>query len=304
MITEKMVFVLGAGASAPFGFPVGAKLFGEVINHLLQPSDQERICKLASDEFNLEHVASFRETLLHSGQQSVDAFLEYRREFLDVGKAVMATLLVGREASVPLWQPENEKNWMRYLFNLMMSSFDKFGDNPVAFITFNYDRSLEYFLFESIRNTFGKPPEECAKVLEKIPIIHLHGRLGFLPWEGKYSNVTREYAPQIDPDTIGVCMRNIKVIHEDISDGRDKDFERAKTLLRAAEVVFYLGFGFGRLNVERLDLANLNTLNARATALGLKAAELHAITRKANVSSLPDLDCLGLLREYAAAYAT
>jgi hypothetical protein len=32
LITQKTVFVLGAGASAPFGFQIGAELFDDVVN--------------------------------------------------------------------------------------------------------------------------------------------------------------------------------------------------------------------------------------------------------------------------------
>jgi len=32
--------------------------------------------------------------------------------------------------------------------------FEKFKENKVAFITFNYERSLEYFLYTSFINTF------------------------------------------------------------------------------------------------------------------------------------------------------
>jgi hypothetical protein len=91
------------------------------------------------------------------------------------------------------------------------------------------------------RNTFGKRSDECAALLKRIPIIHLHDRLGFLPWEGKEPDVTREYSLEINPRALGIYKRGIKVIHEDISDGKDQDFENAKALLRDAQVVFFWG---------------------------------------------------------------
>jgi hypothetical protein len=300
VLTTKTVFVLGAGASHPFDYPVGATLFEEVVSNLSHASNREELCKLAGHQFDVEHVASFQQALFRSGLRSVDAFLEHRAEFLEIGKAIMARLLITHEQPDHLWQADNAKNWMPYLFGrLMTTSFEKFEDNRVSFITFNYDRSLEYFLFQSLKNTFGKQDNECAALLSKIPIIHLHGRLGFLPWEGKEHEVTREYKLDINPRALEICKRGIKVIHEDISDERDQDFENAKALLREAEVVFFLGFGFAPLNAERLNLGGIQFPTARATALGLKSSECRAISAMTSNTVVPhDMDCLGLLREY------
>jgi hypothetical protein len=300
VLTRKTVFVLGAGASQPFDYPVGATLFLQVVDYLDPGSNRDELCKLTGHQFNGEQLASFQQALFRSGLRSVDAFLEHRLEFLEIGKAIMARLLIRHEQPNNLWRTNNPGNWMPYLFSrLMTTSFDKFADNPVSFITFNYDRSLEYFLFESLKNTFRKEDNECAELLKKIPIIHLHGRLGFLPWEGKEQAVTREYRSDIiTPGTLAICKRGIKVIHEDIADGRDQDFEAAKSLLRDAQVVLFLGFGFAPLNVERLNLNRVRFTTARATALGLKLSECNAIRSMVFNLELDDMDCLGLLREY------
>ena len=53
----------------------------------------------------------------------------------------------------------------------------------VAFITFNYDRSLEFFLLTTLKNRYQKTEQECAAKLKNIPIVHLYGKLALLPWE-------------------------------------------------------------------------------------------------------------------------
>ena len=47
----------------------------------------------------------------------------------------------------------------------------------------HFDRSLEHFLFSSLQRTYGAKDSDVAEVLEKIRIIHLDGRLGYLPWQ-------------------------------------------------------------------------------------------------------------------------
>jgi hypothetical protein len=90
---------------------------------------------------------------------------------------------------------------------------------------------------------------------EKYPIIHLHGTLGPLPWQAATS--TREFDFNVSPQAISVAAANIKIIHEDIRDGRDKEFERAKALIKAASRILFMGFGYNPTNMERLGLVDL-----------------------------------------------
>jgi hypothetical protein len=85
-------------------------------------------------------------------------------------------------------------------------------------------RGIEHFLSISLSNTFGRPLDDCVSVLDKIPVIHLHGRLGYLPWQSKTARPYGDHT--IDGQAMNICLKEIKVVHEDITD-RDKDFARA-----------------------------------------------------------------------------
>jgi hypothetical protein len=179
---KRIVFVLGAGSSAVFDFPVGQTLCQQVCSYVRVSGLLGRLLRDYTD-FGENEIVRFCDELLMSAQPSVDAFLEHRQEFLDLGKAAMAVILIREEISSKLWGFV-EANWMRYLFSrLGAPPFERFHEIPVSFITFNYDRSLEHFLCTTLQNRYGKTEAQCAAVLERIPIIHLHGRLGYLPWE-------------------------------------------------------------------------------------------------------------------------
>lgn len=62
-------------------------------------------------------------------------------------------------------------------------TLEDFAKNKVAFVTFNYDRCVEHFFFTSLKNSFGRSDEETAAVAKRIGVVHLHGRLGHLPWQ-------------------------------------------------------------------------------------------------------------------------
>lgn len=299
MITQQTVFVLGAGASVPFGFPTGAELFQLVIDQLQSGHAGFNELQTISN-FDGTSINRFRNALFFSGQSSVDAFLERRPEFINIGKAAMAMVLVTREQESELWNTHRDGNWLRYLFGQMTPPvFESFNENKVSFLTFNYDRSLEHFLFYSLRNSYGKTDNECVNQLKAIRIIHLHGNLGNLPWQSaKHSRV---FHPGLNRHILDICIDRMKIVHEDIDPSRDKEFKQARSLLSEASRVYFLGFGFGSRNVERLELQNLQANKMRGTALGLTGKEVEEIEQSlGNKIDLRPIGCLDFFRQFAA----
>jgi hypothetical protein len=270
VISARTVFVLGAGASQPYGLPLGGELYNLVLSEVKRGSPG--LTHLTNTTpHNERDVDQFISALRQSGLYSVDAFLERRPEFMDIGKSAMAVLLVQKENPDALWGGGD--NWLQYLYNRMIgSSLEEFTQNQVSFVTFNYDRSVEMFLATSLANAFGKSIEQVATVLNEIPIIHLHGRLGYLPWQN--ASEGRPYNGNIDQRVMDICRSEIKVVHEDITD-RDKDFSKAKELLGNAQRVYLLGFGFGAKNTERLGLSSLSPQQFQGTAVGQRDQELN-----------------------------
>ncbi len=92
MLTEPTVIVLGAGASCPFGYPLGKELVRLVI-HALGGANNSVYKTLRNLGNTDEDISRFRYSLQYSASFSVDAFLEHNREFEQMGKAAMALIL-------------------------------------------------------------------------------------------------------------------------------------------------------------------------------------------------------------------
>jgi len=257
MIKKQTTLILGAGASAPFEFPTGYELLRQIIEkitpHNLAPNyavlDHANLLRQLG--YDVALISKFREALLKSGQTSVDAFLEYRPQFIPIGKAVMAIALIQCEHEQRLFKRDG-KSWYEYLFNQLSAQFEDFGKNRLSILTFNYDRSLEHFLFTALKNSYGKSEDECSGKLQTIPIIHLHGDLGALPYTGAV--LARPYNSNISPEVLNIATKRIKIIHEGVEHGQQ--FELAHKFLFESEVVCFLGFGYHALNMERLGIKN------------------------------------------------
>ncbi len=271
MIEIPTVLILGAGASKPFGFPLGRVLLQILCMDLLTDKQNLRTRMVQLSHRQADEIEDFAKALMKSGQQSVDTFLEKRSDFLDIGKEAISCALVPCEHEGALFELSNEENWYRYLFGkLNAETLEDFKNNKISFITFNYDRSLEHFLFVALKNSYNRSDEDTAKALQAIPIVHVYGQLGKHPYVDKEG---RPYGqPLDDKNDLDRCVAEIKLFPED---GPVDTFSKAHKLLEEAVKVVFLGFGYNRTNLERLQLHRIpksQTMFA-GTAVGLEAAE-------------------------------
>ena len=248
MITTPTVFVLGAGASVPYGYPTGAGLRSEVLEGI---SGWRGDAAVWAQGKGLEAEAKrFAVALTRSRNTSVDAFLEHRRELQAIGKLAMASVLLRCENDERLFsEREIQGDWLTYLLNAMSEPFDAFSGNKVSFITFNYDRVLEHALFNAVQHRYDKSVADGAHVLRTIGIVHVHGSLGPLPWQEPDGH---PYGRSVQLEDVLSAADRIKIVYEGAEE--DPEFKVARTLIRKASRIYFLGFGYSKDNVERLHL--------------------------------------------------
>ena len=337
MITKPTVFVLGAGASMPYGFPSGKLLIEHICEatykrntYLPSTPDDSRYLFSREDiqatlvkKFGKRSAENFGNALFLSNQTSIDAFLEHRTEFTEIGKLAIALFILRKEMGEDLFSFKTRSDGCyQYLFSKLNASWDDFKHNRVGFITFNYDRSLEQFLFASLQNTYNKSDAECAEQIEQIPIIHVHGALGKLRWQDPngipYGTIEKSTLLNIfnfDPSLADNATSQIKVFGENQS---VQEFQKAFELLSQAEKVYFLGFSYHQANMTRLNLLShpkiidIRTKTARipeiepiqmsnfmGSGFRMEKAEIDLVERKWLVK-IPDntSDSLLFLRKY------
>jgi hypothetical protein len=279
VIKRPTALVLGAGASAPFGFPSGRKLRDDIIRDLGAGStDLYKV--VATTGSDAKHITNFRDALQKSGQRSVDAFLERRNEFVGIGKVAIAAALIPYEKEWTLWGGDD--NWYEYLFERLGPTLDDVKQSQLVVITFNYDRSFEHYFFSALRNTYNIGTDEAARILRDVlRVIHVHGQLGPLPYADHGQGNSRAYQPADISnlrDTAVAVAPAIKIVHEGATG--DAEFVQARALLARSEMIIFLGFGYLPKNVERLGIASLSTnIGLTGTAVGLLEGERAAVAQ-------------------------
>jgi hypothetical protein len=285
--------ILGAGASLNYGLPLGSQLV-EKICKLLPSSDTVRMGSEANLLYNFfvndaaavrgwqqisqkEYsyaLIEFRDRLIQSAPKSIDEFLS--RDFGDanplfrlIGKLSIAQVIASCESVsaiedgvAPEKQPDH---WYNYLWQDCLNNgtpgLEALRAKHLKIISFNYDRSLEYFLARRIAATYLTPPGTAPststvnkwadagfkEVETKFDITHPYGTLGSLSKIPYGSTDNFKYYGQ-------TMANSIHVIGEERKNG--DGFEVAKKWIAEAQQVVFLGFSFDVTNMRRLGLAD------------------------------------------------
>ena len=175
--------------------------------------------------------------------------------------------------------------------------------NHVTFITFNYDRSLEFFLYETIRARTKAFAEEVAKAINNvIPIYHVHGKFGRLPWQDDDAVIIQyDGKTQSDiSDTVKKAASGLTFTHESSSNQVSAPIKFA---IAGAEEIICLGFGWHAAVIEKLGLgAEKVVVKVCGTGSGMQEGELR--TAKSSFHSarehpqIYDCDCADFFRKH------
>ena len=254
MLTKQTVFILGAGASVPYGYPTGAGLKQLICFNLGYFLDQliprEKFEKDYTDKIKRNSV-EFIQKFSEAPGDFIDRFLEKNAKvhFIpETGRTLIAlSILDAEKKSNFIYDEAGEdiaSDLYKKLFLLMdeklrgPDAYLEFKKNKINFITFNYDRSLEYFLYKSLIQTYGSIDFKKHRPLDLIPFkfIHVYGKIDNFPWEDPPGF---EYKAEYGVSDIIRVAGNLKLIHE-----RDDVFlNEIKELIREAKNIFFLGFG-------------------------------------------------------------
>jgi hypothetical protein len=314
MIKQDTLFILGAGASHPFGLPVGSALNSELCKGLSNVNGwlSETLLRCG---YGTNVTSDLGHGLLHSAQPSIDAFLALRGEYAEPGKCAIAAVLLPKEDLQRLYVRHDgtkeiwgASDWYGYLWSRLradVNDIEQFLMNKVSFITFNYDRTLETFLLHAIANSFGKPLDEAHDVLAKIKIHHVYGDLGdYVPGVGYY-------LPQPSNELqIKQAAKRLRVV----PGTRPAEDPVCVDMIERAKNIIILGFGYDSTNCLRLGiqatLARLTSPPRQITGscLGLLGTERFLATQRLATERtsvlLEDLDCLGTLRTHASSWSS
>jgi len=297
------VFVIGAGASNEIGMPTGSGLRDSIIEILteIKTSQSHKDSSTFLDfpdhiiaarngiyeysnynentfEKNLAIIDEITQSLELSS--SIDNLLyDFRdnNEFQVIGKIAIVSAILKSEYECALCDLTNFKNikptmegtWYYSLFLELnkQASIYEFIERlkNIYFIIFNYDRSLEYYLFTMIKRFYKLDDIETTKIIYNMNIYHPYGLPGFLEFQkgiikNRFGNVKANNYYQLSSMIKTFMLDNYY---------DDQEYKTACDFLYNADKVFFLGLAFHSQNIDflfpqRVNKSSIKEQNGKA----------------------------------------
>jgi hypothetical protein len=145
MITVPTTFIVGAGGSQPYGWPLGSELIS--LAKQINPNHQVYQCLAEGQDSSgrIRILNDFGSRIDRYPGPSLDAFLEDQPTFRDIGREIIAGLLahrIGTEVSITrqfVTKPRPDNDWIGYIVKAMRAgagSASRFvTQNAVKFVT-------------------------------------------------------------------------------------------------------------------------------------------------------------------------
>ena len=213
-------------------------------------------------------VLPFSQSIRNSMMVSTDEFLKNRlgqkqNEQTDFGKRLIAYEILEAEQASQL----GNIDWIQHLLSRIdqQSNWEEILKQTV-FLTFNYDRVLEYCIFLYLTSDKQYADADAHAFIKEMQIHHVNGFIGSLeeiPFgaveNGKYQEIAKR----------------METVWEKRQNRDESEKERYQGFLKNAERVYFLGFSYIPDNLESIGIPRgaeiIRNAKVYATAMGLSS---------------------------------
>lgn len=292
MLARKITFVLGAGASAELGFPLGKdlqKVIRKACDHewsLGSPTHEQNYKReaqpishaMAALKYSIADIRAalkrIRDGVLEA--PSIDTFLHnnrHSRAVVDCGKLAIVHAILSAERESPIFSEEaaqafHDKRgipgwtyalhrsaalsasfvsviWDEICQSHTLEDVDAIFKN-IAFVNFNYDRSLELSFAFKLKAAFGLDDEAAYALVDSLEIVRPYGSPH---GSNRFSQADPEFGAIFDVDlckSASHIRTFTEAAHATVPDV-------IKRLMAESKAVVFLGFGFHQQNVDLFE---------------------------------------------------
>ncbi len=275
-------------------------------------NDQLTVTKI----LELAGFGALRTALIEFSPLSIDAFLRDNPNHLEAGNAMIIYSLLKREdkelfkiqtkSMKKKTESEEDKldNWYPCFINDLTSGCagnpKELLKNKIEVITFNYDLSLEYFLYSRLQNVHVFK-DSIAKefLLTKFFCEHVYGSL----YDKSIVEISygiyheNDDTPAFNKTVVNFkrlifALHNQKNINTMWSERKgaddkalhDEKLAKRKEMINEAKKIFFIGFGFDRDNLNQLGFPSL----LKEYKKFFSGKTIHYLNHKGEMTSLDD----------------
>ena len=241
-------------------------------------------------------VLPFSQSIRRSMMVSTDEFLKNRlgqkqNEQADFGKRLIAYEILKAEQASRL----GNIDWIQHLLSQIdqQSNWEEILKQTV-FLTFNYDRVLEYCIFLYLTSDKQYADADAHAFIKEMQIHHVNGFIGSLeeiPFgaveNGKYQEIAKR----------------METVWEKRQNRDESEKEKYQRFLKNAQRVYFMGFSYIPDNLESIGIPRgaeiIRNAKVYATAMGLSSQnrlristylDLRDFEKRNEPDSMPDIE--------------
>lgn len=269
MFPRKTVFVIGAGCSVDYGFPLGNDLRRRIFEKVYNEDEVVVRALLSSGAPEANVNVQRRCRNFASGiftHETIDQYLDFLKDDpadLMLGKIAIAACILEAEKASPLRSDRLtgglatvSESWAVLLYNRIVSNIGarnlENATENLTFVCFNYDRCIEQVFSEASR-LLTRDGERASLMTRRLNVLHPYGSLG--PIGAQLIAEERQHGLDFGLEgahypQVLAASRQIKTYTEPAAThiqsaiGREMD---------QAEQVVFLGFGFIPWNMRIIN---------------------------------------------------
>lgn len=245
-VFKNTVFILGAGASKPYSFPIGKELKQQIIDLIdfhpdvcqspLNKNDDQFFKNLKEEGYGYEEVSELGNHLRITGAKSIDHLLQdhdVNSRLLVLAKMIIYYLISQQE----IFRNLKREDWIEPFVHYSMGEHrDEFLKYPPVILSFNYDnlykKKVEYILQNQYRVQ--------NYIYPKPKINHIYGRTLGANFDRTLEEVGRvEYFDEIKEQASLLSLMRGE---------RDEVAKNYEKILNECEKIIILGYGFDKNN--------------------------------------------------------
>jgi hypothetical protein len=281
MFNKHVVFVIGAGASREYEFPLGDDLKNEIAKKVRfrfsngygsgkDEGDQELLAQIRSHapDRDIQNIYTKEANVLAAAINvsiSIDEALHYvgkSKHAVDVGKIAIIQSILFAESRSSLGidpqsgRPKNagsQEGWILQMLSMALAGSQRENldeaFSKITFINFNYDRALEHHLYWSLQEMASATPDQAASIVNSLNIIRPYGTIGPLVFPGDTARGGVGFGTG-HVDLFSLIGRIRTYTETDAL----HDTEAMRNALKRARMVLFLGFGYHSSNVDILAI--------------------------------------------------
>lgn len=352
---KSLVLIVGAGASKEVNLPIGSELISLIANSLNFRTNDYSVAVGGGDEAVYSAIHQFANQAKTNSSlatnlgpylkaskhiaaamplaMSIDNFINSHQpnDMIAIcGKLAIASCILKAESRSSIYidtsntynklnTQNSAASWFNAFFKILttdcqISNLSK-RLSKISIISFNYDRCLEHYLFNTLQIFYEISKEEAAEVLKHLDIYHPYGTVGKLPWQSQTDSI--EFGESPHASKLVTVSKQLQTFTEGI-DPSNSDILSIREIVANTDRIAFLGFAFHPLNLRLLfsdkkySSPDYRQGSIYATALGISPSDIQHIKNylirnagfhDVNIHLRSDLVCSQIFNEYSRGLA-